>query len=244
MEARSVSGPDNVLLVDMGNTGIKYALCADANTSLEICRADSVDELGQYLKGVARLLVASVGNTERVERLVNLANSHGIEAEQCTSQAESFGIRCAYDNVGNLGVDRWLAVLAARKLTDANVAVIDAGTAITCDFVIGQRHMGGWIAPGMRVMRDAITANTAFVFSDEQRVKHSAVGEDTPACLNQGCLAAAQGILLSAERELRKYGQAFCIIVSGGDQDCFAELAGSEVFFEENVVLSGLQRFI
>ena len=45
-----------------------------------------------------------------------------------------------------MGVDRWLAILGAAKLTDKPFAVIDAGTAVTVDFVADGQHLGGRLA--------------------------------------------------------------------------------------------------
>ena len=53
-----------------------------------------------------------------------------------------------------LGVDRWLAILAAafKLYPQKNVLIIDAGTATTVDLLAKSGvHQGGWILPGITI---------------------------------------------------------------------------------------------
>ena len=69
--------------------------------------------------------------------------------------------RCI-DEDANPGQDRLLAAAAAYAAVKQAVIVIDAGTAITVDFVDGEGVFhGGAIAPGAQMQLDALNAHTA-----------------------------------------------------------------------------------
>ena len=59
----------------------------------------------------------------------------------------------AYPQPQSLGVDRWLALIAARQLAPGWACVIDAGTALTIDALdAAGLHLGGLIIPGSRMI--------------------------------------------------------------------------------------------
>ena len=63
-----------------------------------------------------------------------------------------------------LGVDRWLALVAAWNMVRQPAVVADLGTAATLDFVAGDgRHVGGYIVPGPGLMAKALARDTARV---------------------------------------------------------------------------------
>ncbi|WP_352284776.1 type III pantothenate kinase, partial [Pseudoalteromonas sp. Q18-MNA-CIBAN-0097] len=74
----------------------------------------------------------------------------------------------AYEHVGNLGIDRWLALIAGFTLyPNTACIVVDAGTATTIDVLDSEGlHLGGWILPGLDLMTSSLTQNTQRVFDD------------------------------------------------------------------------------
>ena len=69
------------------------------------------------------------------------------------------GLRLHYDRPGTFGVDRLLALRAARARTGGACLVVDAGTAVTVDGLTADgTHCGGWIAPGYRLQRAALAS--------------------------------------------------------------------------------------
>lgn len=61
-----------------------------------------------------------------------------------------------------LGVDRALNVFSASKLTDQSFVVLDFGTATTIEFYDRRKgYLGGWIAPGLGLLSEALHLKTA-----------------------------------------------------------------------------------
>lgn len=232
------------LLVDIGNSRIKYELVCARSQNLSVLHCELIAELEPIIMGIKKVLVASVGKTLLVDELKSLCLKHRVECQSITTQAQQFGVNCAYQQYANLGVDRWLAILAARQITSLPVAILDFGTANTCDIIIDNQHVGGWIAPGFNMMKQGLLANTQQVFADSNQPVNLALGTSTPECVNLGCLAALQGFVMMAESYLVNRVEKYQILITGGDQHLLAELKQVNLHYFPNLVLMGLRRFI
>ena len=153
-----------------------------------------------------------------------------------------------------MGCDRWMASIAGASLCDkgelTNYLAIDAGTAITCDFVMGNRHLGGWIAPGLRMARMAVVNQTKNVFDYEQSMSILTLGKNTPECVANGALAQQLGVLSHAINIMQQKCTKFEIFISGGDAplliNAFNEIEKNKnkvnINYIENLVLIGLAK--
>ncbi len=98
-----------------------------------------------------------------VERTLRqwIAQHWGCEVQFAYTQKQACGVTNGYENPGQLGVDRWLALLAAHQLSPAAPClVVDCGTAVTLDLLNERgQHQGGWILPGLHTMRLALQKN-------------------------------------------------------------------------------------
>lgn len=235
--------PDQILLVDIGNTYIKF--CPLANIEGDIQVTDSIKTLiahiqtGQFKK----IWLASVSRQDLTEQIITTCASLNIKFQEAQSEANAFGIKNSYQDAQKMGVDRWLAMVGATKLTKKPFAVIDAGTAITCDFVADGQHLGGWIAPGFDTMKAALVKNTTKVFADHSKPTHLEAGQSTESCVAMGCLAALNGVVLAANRFLSERFDDFCIIQCGGDKKMLACFEQGVNLCAANGVLLGLARY-
>ena len=98
--------------------------------------------------------------------------------------------------------------------------IVDAGTAITVDFVDGEGTFhGGAIAPGVRMMLRAMHEQTsALPMVESLDELTEAFGRDTPQAMTLGALEFARG---GVHRLIERYAGAFGaypqIIATGGD---------------------------
>lgn len=239
-----MSDQPDYLLVDIGNSRIKYALVKAGQTEFQVHSCVHVGDLSSVIQQAQKVLVASVGKIALTDELQSICAQYQRSCQLLNTQAQQFGIRCAYENFATLGVDRWLAILAARLLTDKAVAVIDLGTANTCDIIIGDQHLGGWIAPGFTMMKQALISNTQKVFADQQMAQQLSLGRSTPNCVNMGCLAALQGFVAMADQYLANHSKDYQILVTGGDQGLVSAINHPDLNYFPNLVLVGLSRFL
>ena len=234
---------NKALLVDIGNTRIKYTW-SESDQKLAIQTCESVDILFDLMAQAQQVVLASVRSQADTEVIVKEAQRRGIPITWVQTQAQTFGVHCAYENYGNLGIDRWLAVLGARAITDMPVAVIDLGTAATCDLVVDNQHLGGWIAPGFTMMRNSVTSGAARVFASGPAPETLGIGQDTPECVNYGCLAMLHGFVERAKLELSQHSKEYRIFVCGGDRQLIADIQDVAVEMVDELVFIGLKRFL
>src|SRR4051812_39616085 len=138
------------LLIDQGNTRLKWALWND--TGLKFAGAaphGSLDELAwSELPAVDSIWVASVASAEINERIDQAGRRHlGKPARFVRSRAQACGVRNAYAQPERLGVDRFLALIAAHAQAQEAAVIASCGTALTLDaLTAGGEHLGGLIA--------------------------------------------------------------------------------------------------
>jgi type III pantothenate kinase len=127
----------------------------------------------------------------------------------------------ALDNDSSLGHDRLLNALGAYARARQACIIVDAGTAITVDFVDGEGvFQGGAIGPGLNMMLEALHEKTAALPS----LRFEPVGDDQPfgkqthQAMLLGVQAAARGMVRHLiERYSEAYGAYPQIVATGGD---------------------------
>ena len=156
------------------------------------------------------------------------------------STASELGVRNGYQNPGQLGVDRWCALLGARGITQAACLVVMAGTATTIDTLDASgQFRGGLILPGLDLMRRALARDTAAL--PLACGEHEIYPRNTDDAITSGCLDAQLGAIERAFARIAGAPDAFCLL-SGGAAHNLAPQLGVPHRLIENLVLEGLAR--
>lgn len=126
------------------------------------------------------------------------------------------------DDASTVGADRWLNALGASRRAGQACVVIDAGTAVTVDFVDGEGVFhGGVIAPGVRLMLRSMSEGAAALPEldwDGRAEFTSPFGQSTAEAMTLGAISAVRGLMrerLDAYAE--HYGGYPQIVATGGD---------------------------
>jgi type III pantothenate kinase len=230
-------------LFDLGNTRLKCAQlvqgrCGEivALAHGEAGFAERLDALLPRNGGVAHL--ASVAPQALTVDLVERLATRFVRIEIARTQARCGGLRIAYADPAKLGVDRFLALLAAHERGGAAL-VVGVGTALTIDLIdaSGQHH-GGRIAPSPALMREALHARaSALPVSGGMRIPFAA---DTVDALASGCEGAALALVadsLAAARE--RLGIAPALLLHGGGAPAL-QVALPDSIPAPSLVLEGL----
>lgn len=242
-----------IVLVDVGNTRIKWAQLADGRLSAQgsALHRESLEaamsEFAAVLPAGARRIVAANVAGERVAGPLRvLAAQRGAALEFAAVSAERLGVRCAYEDPRRLGVDRWVAVIAAYRLAAGAACVVSAGTAVTFDVVdtMGQ-HLGGLILPGARLFAAALDRHTSNI---GRTTTHSAVprglellGRDTDTAVAHGAwLALAAAVDRAVATVARDLGAAPAVYVTGGDAATLCPWLETKTQERADLVLEGL----
>lgn len=248
-----------ILLLDIGNTRIKWAQALNGALTPQqslLHRDVAVQTWSKQLFRErfrpARLLVANVAGEEMAVMIRReAARSWQVQPEFAATSASAAGVTHAYPQPASHGVDRWLAVIAARHMTANAACVIDAGTAVTIDAVDNRGlHLGGVIIPGIRMMVESLLTRTSDLGrkargSGPRAVTRQSTGmfaSDTRQGIENGALFA---IAAAADRGVAELARAVRgdppkVYLTGGDAERIRALMTTEAEVVPDLVLRGL----
>ncbi len=154
-----------------------------------------------------------------------------------------------YSSKETLGMDRIAAIAGAySRFPSKPILVIDAGTAITYDFLTADaRYLGGAISPGVQMRYRSLhefTARLPLLQSSESAVSTELIGHDTVNSIHSGVLnGTASEIAGQIERFRHQYPECL-VFLTGGDAPLFDGSFKSEIFAAPNLVLEGLNTIL
>lgn len=187
-------------LFDLGNTRLKGApLEADGRPGqVAAVRHDGAAFAAGWQDvlplSVSTAWIASVGPEALRTQLAEALSARGARVHFAATLPRFAGITVAYADPARLGVDRLLAMAAARARDGAPALVVGVGTAITIDLVDGDGlHRGGRIAPSPALMRDALLRRAPHL--PAAAGDYVEFGDDTAHALVSGCTGAALGLV-------------------------------------------------
>jgi type III pantothenate kinase len=249
-----------VLLIDVGNTALKWTLSPPAAAvagDVDVILHAGLPPFEARLRAAASRLPAatravgcSVAGAEVNAAVDAVLRERGIEVEWLQSQPRYAGrivLVNGYRTPTQLGADRWHGLLGAASLLGLqSFVLIAAGTATTIDCVEVQdgsaRFVGGCIAPGVRLMLDALARRTAGLpLADGAAVDFP---DNTDDAIMTGVIDSQAGLSLRlVARFAQRIGAAPRVLVSGGDAEALAarlQAGGLAVTIAHNLVLAGL----
>lgn len=243
-----------ILELDLGNTRAKWRIVSETAEVITQGVANIADWLdGQFPEAwqlrVERARIASVlAPTTENALIAKMQSELSISSQLARSAARCSGVTNAYAQPERLGVDRWLALMAAYKLCNDAVMVIDAGTALKVDAADDAgHHIGGYIIPGPKLMEDALLQGTDRVRYEGGQLSESvALGYDTRSCVQHGISAALVGaVLVAIEQCQAAMGKRPQLCITGGSGlllNQYLQRAGvRNIRFEADLVLDGLR---
>ena len=232
-----------VLAIDAGNTRVKWAL-NDGRTYIasgvvETARAGEIAQ--SWPKDLPTEAIASnVAGADVAESLATACAERGLELRIIRSQAAELGVTSGYTDPGQLGSDRWAALIAAHRVGPGHKLVVNAGTALTIDALTADgRFLGGLIVPGPALMRRSLDRGTAGL-----RLTEGAFAEfpaSTPEAITTGAIQACAGAVERMRDAMAgRDATPSQIVLSGG---AAREIAGHlpiAATIRENLVIDGL----
>jgi type III pantothenate kinase len=238
------------LLIDIGNSRLKWATEQAGQIgsiqALDYRQPDAYQNLEQSWQTLARpskIAIACVGAVQQITAIESLANCFWPATDIIIPKSSAaFGsVSNAYPQAEKLGVDRWLALLAAHQHYPGNSCIIDCGTAITLDFIDSHgQHRGGLISPGLMLMKKALAQNTA-ALDLSQQTQALVLADNTLNAIDSGTLLAAIGLI---ETAIRRYQPVEQVIIIGGDADLIRQNLSMSLIADDQLVFKGLQQII
>lgn len=237
------------LCIDQGNSRTKVALMTDDGKIINdfIYKSFSYPEVERLfdLYPVTDSIISSVVNIEAaVVNTLSRRSQHFVLFDHNTPVP----IINRYDTPQTLGQDRLAAAVGAKSLCpNENLLIIDAGSAITYDFVTEEgEYIGGNIAPGLKMrftMLQRMTKKLPLVEAEENELI-PLFGKNTRDAIAAGVIRGVAYEVKGYMRTLREKVPHFQTFLTGGNAPYITNNVRMEMHYEKNLVLKGLNEIL
>lgn len=233
-----------VLLIDAGNSRLKWAFCHDGQLEtgdpvvyqwsiLEQQLTEAWVSFQKKNPSFTKIILANVAGQQvfdALDKTLGVKDTGAVTIETVVSQAKAYGVLNAYNEPEALGADRWAALVAARHHVRGDVCIVNCGTALTIDILTAEgEHAGGIIAPGWEMMQSSLVTNTKGIMSGESEVP-DLLGQTTQQGVQAGISAACVG---AVEYIVRRYQneksvELTCVVTGGAAPLLLPKLVSSQ----------------
>lgn len=247
------------LLIDVGNSAVKWAVLAEDGrfaASGRVTHRDGADVAAGLIaawKGCApspRAVGCSVAGSAVMGAIEGAVRALGLPAVEWLRSQPAFSgavsLTSGYLDPHQLGADRWHALLGAcERMPGMSLVVANAGTATTVDCLRvtagAARFVGGCIAPGVRLMLESLARGTAGLpLADAEPADFP---DTTDKAIVTGVVDAQAGLV---ERVWKRFAVTLNatprLVLAGGHAELLAARLAPELapVIEHNLVLRGL----
>jgi len=230
------------LIVDIGNTFTKLGVFDKSNNITDlISLPNNNQQIYDYITShsIKKAIIANVGekNIKLIELLKKLEISIII-----FNNKTPIPIKNLYATPETLGADRLAAIVGAYSLFSMqNILIIDAGTALTIDFINKKaEYLGGNISPGMEMRFKALNQFTKKLPKISKNENFNFIGNTTESAIISG---VQQGMINEIEGYINRFYKEYNglkIILTGGDSFFFEKNIKNTIFANSELVLIGL----
>ena len=241
------------LLLDCGNTRLKWALASDqtehAGRLIERGVVNYEPAMlaawGAQLENltIRQLRFSSVIAPEREAAVFAALAPLGLDPIRFRVSAVAGTLRNAYATPDTLGVDRWAAAIGAWEMLGQSCLVVSAGTATTIDLIESAQpdaavYRGGLIVPGLELMLQSLHQRAARLPQAEGHYRAAPdVADNTHDAMTSGALEATCGAI---ERMGKRLASDAPWLLTGGNAGQLQNLLGQRACVVEDLVLQGL----
>lgn len=242
------------LLIDAGSSRVKWCR-HDAGAGLAAgYQSEDYDALERQGLGLFAglfegggkadaVIVCSVGGKAPAKFFTQLFAPWRVKPKFARPARRSGAVINGYKQPGQLGADRWMALLGAWEATRGAVCVADCGTAVTFDALDREgRHQGGLIVPGIASMHDALARNTALRPTVQLTKSDTLLPTDTNSAITAGVFHMVADFIEDAlYRVADDLGlEDMPLILTGGDAELIEELLDCEATVDPMLVFKGM----
>lgn len=235
------------LIIDIGNSYTKLAIFDNYDIiSTEKVNTDKKELIYSFFNKNSGLDKGIVSITGKSDPEVLSFISNNLDLFLILDEHTPLPIENLYETKDTLGKDRIAAAVAANHLFPANnLLVIDAGTALTYEFINNKaQYLGGCISPGLSMRFKALNTFTnrlPLVAASEQYNVPASTTHDAIQC------GVQSGIIKEIEGTIKEFEGQYSdlkIVFTGGDVVFFEKKVKSSIFVDSNLVLRGLNRIL
>lgn len=239
-----------ILLVDAGNSRLKWAeLNSDTLETESVLAYDGSPPhevikhaLERKISRAERMIICSVlDDSFCILTQEWTLREHDLAAEFITTQKSAYGITVAYKVPEQLGVDRFVALIAAHKHYAGDCIVVDCGTAITIDAMTAAgNHLGGVILPGIDLMTSSLTGCTQGI-RDINKQAPELFAASTSSAVSGGVYRTLIAAITRITHDMsQQFSGTVKLILCGGSAESLRPELNDQMIFDPMLILKGL----
>lgn len=242
-----------LLTIDAGNTRVKWGIFDESGLLTNTGACLHTDFSSATLPNTEKAIVSCV-TSQSILTDIQGKLQHNKNVVYAKSAPHYNDLVNTYENIDQLGTDRWMSAIACWHMLHDTCLIVNAGTAITVDVIQASadkaNYIGGWIAPGITTMQQSLAQNTAQLSISNanppftQKNAMIRFGLNTQSSIKNGTIASAVGMVSIGYQQLSNVVEKpVSVIVSGGDANIIAQqchLLGIKASIDEHLVLKGL----
>jgi type III pantothenate kinase len=231
------------LIIDIGNNCTKIAIFDGEKKAVSFrirqFTPERMDKMCEpYKKKLDKAIVSSVRD---IPHFVIDLLTHGIPYVHILSYKSVLPFKTEYETPETLGPDRIAAMAGAfYHFPGKKILIIDAGTAVTFDFLSGKTFKGGNISPGLSMRFKALHRFTGKLPLGSSTIKYSSPGRNTMEAITAGVV---NGLIYEINENIRTFEKKYPgikMIITGGDSGYLRDRIYYKVEYMPDIVFEGL----
>jgi type III pantothenate kinase len=233
------------LIYDIGNTSTKLAVYNKGEKVLSVrSKGFNCEELSKMISPfeINKGIICSV---KVLPEFIYDLISVNITKMHVLTHKTKLPFRNEYSTPETLGPDRIAAVAGAYFMYPGrNILVIDAGTAVTYDYLSGKAYKGGNIAPGLSMRFKALHKFTSRLPLCSAIDRFDSPGKNTIQAITAGVINGLVYEINEYIRSFRENNIDSMVILTGGDSGYLKERISFKVNVQPDLVLTGLNHIL
>jgi type III pantothenate kinase len=238
------------LLLDIGNSSVNWVLQEQdefaSGGAFSYQKNNFAQDLQENLSLFVKpsdVLVSNVAGAEIFDTLNKwIKKQWQQELWQPDVSSRFKELKNSYSDSQQMGIDRWLSMVASWQEHQTALCLVGCGTALTIDVIdFGGQHLGGYIVPGIELMQRALISSTEQINVAVNNQASLEYAKDTRAAINNGAFLVAVSMI---DHVVDKFSnESKCkpkCIISGGMAELIKPLLNYAFEYEPNLVLTGL----
>jgi type III pantothenate kinase len=229
------------LIVDIGNTSTKLAVY-NGRERVSLFRINELacGELEEVLTG-RKIRKAVISSVKELPHFVSDLLFSNIPFVHFLSYQSPLPFKIEYETPETLGADRIAAAAGVISLfPGTDILIIDAGTAITFDYISGDHFRGGNISPGLSMRFRALNKFTDKLPLVSAADDFRSPGKNTVEAIRAGVITGVIYEINEYIRTFEKNHKVFNIILTGGDSEYLKGRINHDIIYLPDIVIDGL----
>lgn len=231
-----------IVAVDIGNTSLHLKAADGAKKRFSSLQSDGPRDAAAWLSGQPDPICVWIASVCRPMRKLLEESLAATSVQTRVITHVDVPMQHDVDRIERVGIDRLLAAWRSMQIVNGDCIVIDSGSAITADVVVGGAFRGGVILPGLAMQTRALAGGADRLYEIDFETPDIAIpGRNTTDAMAGGILTSVVAGLDRIVAQYRdQFGSELPVVGTGGDVMFLHDRLETPIRIEADLVCDGL----